>query len=253
MTRLMKADFYRLSHTVGIYITLAVVAILGVMNVVFETSISSGINVEGDLGKKVIWDLAHLMRNTVLSSSILNYCFISIFVILIGFEFSSKTYKNSLISGTSRITFVLAKYATELLVLISATILFFMAALLAGIVKYGLGQTDLLAVFSEMLVISVVLGLMISVLFSLATMVLTLTESSVMAAVFIVMYPLIIQIIALVTKGEEVKYLDVSGFAQMVGLNQIKLSESVPYLLVSLGLILMSLVGSAFIIRHKEL
>lgn len=42
----MKADFYRLSQTTGIRITLLVVAALGVLSVFFETAITSGVKVD---------------------------------------------------------------------------------------------------------------------------------------------------------------------------------------------------------------
>ncbi|GAX48199.1 ABC transporter permease [Pseudolactococcus reticulitermitis] len=253
MIRLMKADFYRLSRTIGVYITLLVVVGFGILNTIFEAVASVGIEVDGGSGLDLVWNLPYLMQNTVTSTPLLNYCFISIFVILIGYEFSLKTYKNSLTSGTSRMTFVLAKYVTELLVLILATFIFFMAVLMAGIVKYGLADVNLFSIFSDMFLFSLVMGLMVSVLFSLATLILILTQSSVIAAVFIVIYPLILQIIGLVSKWENIKYFDLFGFPQMIGLNQLTLSESLPYLLVGLIIILLSLVGSAFVIKHKEL
>lgn len=253
MVRLMKADFYRLSQTTGIRITLLVVAALGVLSVFFETAITSGVNVDNDLFKETVWDLPHLMQNTVASSSILNYCFISVFVILIGFEFSLKTYKNSLTSGTSRLPFVFAKYVTELVVLILSTFLFFVIVLVSGIFKYGTAGVDLFSIFSEMLLSSVVMGLMVSVLFSLATLILILTQSSIMAAVFIVIYPLIVQIAQLITKLDVIKYFDLAGFTQKVGLNLVSMNESLPYLFVGVAIILLSLVGSSVIIKHKEL
>ena len=249
----MKADFYRLSQTTGIRITLLVVAALGVLSVFFETAITSGVNVDNDLFKETVWDLPHLMQNTVASSSILNYCFISVFVILIGFEFSLKTYKNSLTSGTSRLPFVFAKYVTELVVLILSTFLFFVIVLVSGIFKYGTAGVDLFSIFSEMLLSSVVMGLMVSVLFSLATLILILTQSSIMAAVFIVIYPLIVQIAQLITKLDVIKYFDLAGFTQKVGLNLVSMNESLPYLFVGVAIILLSLVGSSVVIKHKEL
>lgn len=253
MVRLMKADFYRLSQTTGIRITLLVVAALGVLSVFFETAITSGVNVDNDLFKETVWDLPHLMQNTVASSSILNYCFISVFVILIGFEFSLKTYKNSLTSGTSRLSFVFAKYVTELVVLILSTFLFFVIVLVSGIFKYGTAGVDLFSIFSEMLLSSVVMGLMVSVLFSLATLILILTQSSIMAAVFIVIYPLIVQIAQLITKSDVIKYFDLAGFTQKVGLNLVSMNESLPYIFVGVAIILLSLVGSSVVIKHKEL
>ncbi|GAB2021336.1 ABC transporter permease [Pseudolactococcus yaeyamensis] len=250
MIRLMKADFYRLSKTVGLYMTLLAVVALGVLSVVSEASISVGVNVE-DIART--WTLPYLMKNAVMASPILTYVFISIFIILIGHEFSLKTYKNSLTAGTSRLTFLLAKYVTELLVLVLATFLFFMAVLVAGVMKYGLAGADLFSIFSDMLLSSVMTGIMISVLFGLATLILISVQSSVLAAVFTVMYPLIMQITASVTKWENIKYFDFFGFAQMIGLNQLTLNESIPYLVVGSITILLSIVGSVFVIKHKEL
>ncbi|MGO2940555.1 MAG: hypothetical protein ACTIDA_08610 [Pseudolactococcus laudensis] len=39
MVRLMKADFYRLSRTIGVYITLLVVVGFGILNTIFKWSL----------------------------------------------------------------------------------------------------------------------------------------------------------------------------------------------------------------------
>ncbi|WP_225429063.1 hypothetical protein [Lentilactobacillus hilgardii] len=72
----------------------------------------------------VPWTLLSGIHGLTISSSVLMYAFISIFVMVIGYEFSQQTYKNTLVSGISRSGFIIAKLVTMLLDIFMQIVIF---------------------------------------------------------------------------------------------------------------------------------
>lgn len=110
MINQLRTDFYRLRHTWGIYITLIVTIAYSV--IITLNNIVGGIwvvpiptKILNRLSNK-IWTIKDGLSAVSMSSTLLMYVFIGIFVITIGYEFSQKTYKNTLTSGITRFSFV---------------------------------------------------------------------------------------------------------------------------------------------------
>lgn len=254
MIRLIKADTYRLLRTKGFYITMVLMVAYAAMIVTSQSVGSVGVNMEDKIDAlSTQWNLKLAVQYTSFSSAFLVYFLIGLFVILFGYEFSQRTYKNSLTAGVTRLTFVLSKYLIQLLFFFIATILYFGGATLFAIFKYGIGDTDLLPFLGNTLVLSLGISLIISVIFSLASLILVSTNSLVLSSVFVVIYPLAIQIVAMMIDFDGLKYFDFFGLVQQIGMGALSVKELLPYAAVSLTVIVLSLVGSALVIRQKEL
>ena len=254
MIRLMKADIYRLLRTKGFYITMILVVAYAAMMVLSQSVGSVGVNIPDLVDASTVqWNLKNAVQLTALSSSFLVYFLIGLFVIIFGYEFSQRTYKNSLTSGQSRLSFVVSKYLIQLLFFVLASILYFGGASVVAAVKYGVGDTAMGTFIWETLILSVSVSLVISIIFSLASLILVSTNSTVLAAVFVVIYPIAIQIIAMVTKFEDLKYVDFFGLAQQLGIGALSAKELLPYIGINVVIILFALLGSTFVIRKKEL
>lgn len=257
MIRLMKADMYRLLRTKGFYVTMIGTLLFSTINVLSQSVGSVGVS--NDVGKdilqasKIQWNLKLAIQFSTFSSAFLVYFLIGIFVILLGYEFSQKTYKNSLTSGVSRLSFIVSKYLIQVLAFTLITILFYTSAAITAYTKYGIGTTKMVPFILETLLLAIGTSLLLSVVFSLAAVILTATQSTVMAAVFVVIYPLCIQLLTLITKADFLKYFDFFGTVQLIGLGQIKGSDLIPYIVISFLTIVLSLIGSTLIIRNKEL
>lgn len=257
MIRLMKADTYRLLRTKGFYITLIGTILFSITNV-WSQSIGS-VGVSTSTGKDILqtsnlhWNLKLAVQFSTFSSAFLVYFLIGIFVILFGYEFTQKTYKNSLTSGVSRLTFIISKYLIQVLAFTFISLAFYTSAIVTAYVKYGIGTTKMGPFIWETLLLAVGASLLISVVFSLAAILLTATQSTVISAVFIVIYPLCIQLLSLMTKADFLKYFDFFGTVQLIGLGEIKGTDLIPYITVSFLTILISLISSTLIIRNKEL
>ncbi|WP_321387461.1 ABC transporter permease [uncultured Enterococcus sp.] len=254
MIRLIKADFYRLLRTKGFYITMVLMVAYAALIVTSQSVGSVGVNVEDTLDAAAIqWNLKMAVQYASFSSAFLVYFLIGLFVILFGYEFSQRTYKNSLTAGVTRLTFVFSKYLIQLLFFFIATILYFGGAVVVAANKYGLGDTDLVPFLWNTLVLSLGVSLIISVIFSLASLILVSTNSLVLSSVFVVIYPLAIQIVAMMTEFDGLKYFDFFGLVQQIGVGALTINELLPYAAVSLIVIVLSLVGSSLVIRQKEL
>ncbi|MGL4697389.1 ABC transporter permease [Enterococcus larvae] len=254
MIRLMKADIYRLLRTKGFYITMILMVAYAVLIVSSQSVGSVGVNMSDTLDASTIqWNLKMAVQYTSFSSAFLVYFLIGLFVILFGYEFSQRTYKNSLTAGVSRRTFVLSKYLIQLLFFLLATLLYFGGAVVTAYFKYGLGDTDLAPFLWNTLVLSIGVSLVISVIFSLASFVLVSSNSLVLASIFVVVYPMAIQIIAMMINADGLKYFDFFGLVQQIGLGTLSGKELLPYTIISLITIALSLAGSALVIRQKEL
>ncbi len=113
MINQLRADTYRITHSIGFYITLLLVISYSVL--ITESKSIGGIMVNADQSllahlANSNWTILDSIRGLTMSSSALMYVIMSLFVIIIGYEFSQKTYKNTLVSGISRFKFIMAKY-----------------------------------------------------------------------------------------------------------------------------------------------
>lgn len=257
MIRLMKADMYRLLHTKGFYVTLIGTILFSIVNVLSQSVGSVGVS--NETGKDILqaseiqWNLKLAVQFSTFSSAFLVYFLIGIFVILLGYEFSQKTYKNSLTSGVSRLTFIVSKYLIQVFAFTLISISFYTSAAITAYVKYGIGTTKMVSFIWETLILAIATSLLISVVFSLSSVILTATQSTVISAVFVVIYPLCIQLLTLLTKADFLKYFDFFGTVQLIGLGEINGSDLIPYIVISFLTIVLSLIGSTLIIRNKEL
>lgn len=134
MINQFRADFYRQTHTIGIYILCILVVLYSFLTV--KNEMVGGIMMNGttqDSFNGVFhgsWTQLLAVRALSIGSSILLYVFIGIFVIIFGYEFTQKTYKNSLTSGISRTGFFIGKYLTMLIDIIFLELLYFFSGIL---------------------------------------------------------------------------------------------------------------------------
>lgn len=136
MINQLRADFYRQTHTFGHYLLLILVILFSVITVYSKNVGGIMVSAPADfLGRlaNMQWTLLSGTRGLTISSSVLMYAFISIFVMVIGYEFSQQTYKNTLVSGISRSGFIIAKFVTMLLDIFIQVIAFYLAGILTGI------------------------------------------------------------------------------------------------------------------------
>ena len=227
MINQIRADFYRQIHTIGMYIMFVLTIIYSAMTTLAQNV--GGVTVHGDSDQFAqvaakSWSILTGIKVANMGDTMLLYVFIGVFVIIFGYEFSQKVYKNTLISGISRLQFVLAKYLVMLL--------------------------DLLLLFAVNFVAAT---FFVSVIFSIGVFLLVLTGSIMIPAIVVVVFPLIIGVLHVLGEWDWIKYIDFFGVAQNIGVGGMKVSALPPYIAVSLVLLVVMIGSSALMLRNKEL
>ncbi|AKV56109.1 hypothetical protein BACT_1008 [Bifidobacterium actinocoloniiforme DSM 22766] len=258
MINQMRADFYRQTRTIGCYALLALT--IGLSLLLTLTQQVGGMMVSDESSAQQMEQITHShwsaltsVKALTMSTSVLLYAYIALFVIVIGYEFSQKTYKNTLISGISRLQFIGAKYTVMLVDMLCLTLVYYLTGLVASLAAgRGLGEgAGRLA--GDMAVVTVAVVFFISVIFSLGIILLVATGSTIIPAIVIVAWPLAVAMLTEFAHWTWLKYVDFVTVATNVALSTIKIGDLWPYIGVSVGVLAFTIMGSALIIRDKEL
>ncbi|KRO00576.1 ABC transporter permease [Companilactobacillus kimchiensis] len=255
MLNQLRTDFYRLSHTWGIYITFACTILYAAMIVI--NNVVGGIMVTGDsmakLNSNDIWTLKNGLNAATLSSSLLVYLFIGIFVITIGYEFSQKTYKNTLVSGITRSQFIISKYLVMLINIFLLTLIYFITSIVSGLICNRSVGTSWSNLLSQTINNSIVIAFFISIVFGIAILVLLLTSSNVAGSIFIVVFPVIISVLNNIANWTWLKYIDFFSAAMKISLKLVTNGQLWNYVIVSFVVLLATIITSTIVIKNKEL
>jgi len=250
----IKADSYRQLHTWGSYVILALTVLLSVLITAYEST--GGIMIKAETMQKFAssqWTVMTGLRSATLSATMLLYIDIALFVMVIGQEFSKKTYKNTLISGISRLSFILGKFVTMLLDILLLTLTFYGVVILTSRLAGRDGGASLMTLARTLGLMTVTMGFFISVIFSIGVIVLVLMNSVVAATIFMALWPILIVLLSNFTSWRWLKYLNFTGVAQQITLGTLKIGALWPYIGVSFGVLVLTIVGSTVLIQHKEL
>lgn len=248
MINQIRADFYRQRHSIGMLLLLIATVALGIGTTWSKNTV--GISTGGEEYAHKLseiqgqsWTIRTGLQVGVASATSLIYFYIAVFVIVIGSEYSQHTLKNTLTSGISRMQFILGKYTTILIDII----------LLTGLAlgrKPGVGWGIL---YKDVAVMTLSVSFCISVIISLGIVLLILTQSIVIPAVVIVIWPVLIGLIEFTAKWKWLRYFDFVGFGQQIVLDTLKADQVWIYAGVSVGVVLVAIIGSALIISKKEI
>ncbi|AUI71298.1 ABC transporter permease [Companilactobacillus alimentarius] len=255
MLNQLRADFYRLSHTMGIYLTLLVTIIYSA--IITGKELIGGIIVSDysmkELNSIKVWSLKDGINASTLSSSLLVYIFIGIFVMTIGYEFSQKTYKNTLVSGITRTQFIVSKYLIMLINIFAFSLIYFFTSIVTGMTLSRSVGTSWSSLLTMIFKTSLVIAFFISVIFELAILVLLLTSSIVTGSVFIVAFPILVATLHNIADWSWLKYFDFFSVALKISLKLIPNNQLWNYISISLVVVLITMVLSVVVIRNKEM
>lgn len=259
MLNQIRADFYRQSRTLGFYLTLIVTCIYG--GVVTYNESVGGISVNPPVGSTRLldrlaqksWSVLDGLHSSMFSTSALLYVFIAFFVIVFGHEFSQQLYKNTLLTGISRLGFILAKYLMLLLDILMTMALFYATVVITGLVDGRAWGATAQQLGQESLIIWLLAAFFISVIFSFAILLLLATNSQVISAIFIVIWPVVIALLHQFLSWSWLRYFDFFNTTIQIATKQLSTSMQFRYLGVSLLSLILSIAGSTLLMRRKEL
>lgn len=257
MINQFRADFYRQTHTIGLYILSLLVVLYSFLTV--KNEMVGGVMMNGttqdsfDSIFQGSWTHVMAVRALSIGSSVLLYVFIGIFVIIFGYEFIQKTYKNSLTSGISRTGFIVGKYLIMLIDIIFLELLYFFSGIL---VSYLVGNQS--GATSENLInltisTSIVMAFFISIIFSLAVCCLLITNSIIISSLFIVIFSILVSIVHSILNWDWLKYLDFFGATNQFTIKQLSANDLIPYISFGLILLILCCIVSNIVLKNKEL
>lgn len=256
MINQLRADTYRLIHSVGFYVTLGLVIVYSAL--ITKTKTVGGIMANGneeslDRLARSNWTILNGIRGLTISASLLMYMVIGLFIITIGYEFSQQTYKNTLISGISRSSFILSKYITLLItIFISITAYFLTTIIMSLILGRSLGAS-LPNLLSTSVLTDITITFFISIVFSMGILILVVTNSIVISSIFIVVFPIGVTTVRMLANWKWLKYIDFFGASNEVSLGNLSISEFEPYIATCGVLLGVCIVLSLVSMREKEL
>ncbi|BDR57586.1 ABC transporter permease [Xylocopilactobacillus apicola] len=257
MINQLRAEMYRQFHTKGNYLLTIFVICYSALTTFYKSVggvvMTGGIQHALEEIDTTNWSVLTGVKFLTMGSSLLIYVFISIFVMVIGTEFSQNTYKNTLISGISRLQFIVVKYLTMLINILLQVFVFYLTGIITGLLcgrKLGSSWGYLL---STTFTTTFVTTFFISVIFGMAIVLLILTSLSIVSAVFIVLFPVLVNLVTTVTKWDWLKYLDFFGVSNKIALKLITLNQFLPYILTSCLILLICFIISLLLFQRKEL
>ncbi len=258
MINQIRADFYRQRRSIGMLILLIATVALGIVTTWSKTTIGMSGGSE-EYNDKLLaiegrsWTVRTGLQVGAASTSLLIYFFIAVFVIVIGAEYSQHTLKNTLTSGISRIQFILGKYVTILTDIILLTLCYYMTILLTGLALGRKPGASWGILCKDVAVMTLTVGFCISVIISLGIILLIITKSLVIPAVVIVIWPILISLVEYAFKLNWLKYFDFVGFGDQMILGTLQANQVWVYAGVSVGVVLVAIIGSALIISKQEI
>lgn len=254
MLRLIQADLYRLTRTTSIYVTLIIFTALFVLSIITESVGTLGVDNEqvNTTMQALEWDFLTAVQSFSVSACVLIYCFIIYYVHIFSTEFSNRTYKNILMSGTSRSTYLFSKLTMLFLMILGSTIGIYVINAIVSLIYYGKPTS-----FPEGFWISNVqfifaLSLCIMVYYIVASFLQILFNSTIAAIIFIVLAPIAVQILQVIQSWEWLQYIDLLSFTQAFRLGFIEGTDLIPYVLINGGIVIVVIIMNITLLKTKE-
>lgn len=250
----MKADLYRLSRTKSVYIVLMLFLLIFIYSSLTGTVGSVGVMNENinEAKNGVEWDFVLAMQYLTVTACVLIYCFIIYFINIFSKEFSNHTYKNILMAGTSRSKYIFSKLFMLFIMILSTTIVYYLINAALCYLYYGKPLTVPENFWSSMVQFVIGLSLCIMVYYIVASFLQILFNSTVAAIIFIVLAPIVIQILQVIQGWDWLKYIDYLSLTQSFGLGAIKGAELLPYIYANGLIVIISIVLNIWLLKKKE-
>lgn len=213
MINAIRADFYRLFRAKAFYITQITLIAIVLLTVFTRALGSSGVmtdqlNQLQSGTRDLAWDSYQTVIAISTMAAFLVYFCLPLFVMILGYDLTKKTYKNQIAIGVSRWHFFISKYLIFLLVSALQFIFYYVFTFLAAGIRYGFG-TPPENFWSDIFHTIGIQFIAFQAIFAIALLLLTLTFSNVVAIIGVIVSFIILGIIsAIFSKVEWIKYFD---------------------------------------------
>lgn len=257
MINTIRADLYRFFKTASFHLTFAILLFFVTITVISESYGTVGINIEEALPPQetveLAWTGIRAIQNILQSFSVLPLFIAPILVIVLGTDFSQRTYKNILTIGISRTEYIISKLITLFLSISFLFMLFVGSAFLVGSIKNGVGEVSV-TIISRLLIqfIGQIFYLYAGTLFGVT--ILYLTGNTIAAVLTNIFLPFIFQIIYItIDKFNFLIDYDFTISASSLGTAMLSSEDVLRLTLTALSVTVLAIVFSLWGFSKKEL
>ncbi|MBO1305291.1 ABC transporter permease [Enterococcus sp. 669A] len=216
MVNTIRADFYRLFHSKGFYVTQIILIAVVVLSVLTEGLVTVGSFSETlhslqEQANQAQWSGANTVVAMSTMASFLIYFSLPIFIMTIGFDLSRKTLKNLVTSGVSRGKFFFSKYVVFLFMVLMQFVFYYGTLFITASLKSGVGTFGP-DYFENLFRALIMQFISVQGIFAFGLLVLFLTFSNISAVLTVVLLPIFISLMsAIYSKVEVFRYLSFQG------------------------------------------
>lgn len=258
MINAMRADLYRLFHTKGFYITQLILIVFVAISVLSEATGSVGVvdsdemvGMQNNLQVQT-WDSYQTFIAFSSMASFLNYFCLPLLVMIVGYDFVHKTYKNQLTSGVSRLHYFGSKYLIFAVVTALQLIFYYTSAFLTAAVTNGIGTAPNDFWLNALQTIGIQF-IAFQAIFFIGLCILVITFSNVSGIISVIVIPLMINVLNALLNIGWLKYFDFQYGMNFAWIRDLPDFSWLIFLGCCLGIIFITSYIAYQTFRHKSL
>ncbi|MGX4686883.1 ABC transporter permease [Vagococcus sp. JNUCC 83] len=259
MIATFKADFYRLFKTKGFWLSQLFIIGFIFISIASQSVGQVGVNLEESTQETAAqyamkWTGIISVQAVTSMMTMFFYAMLPMLVIIIGHDFSKKTYKNILTVGVSRTKYFLSQYISFAIMIFLQVIYIYLASFLTGTLFYGVGSGFNQKQLLNWLMTASVQFIMIMAILTISCFVTYLTKNNVLSILTAIILPIILTLLGFMFKNAE--WVSLFDFQNTLGDTEFILSRSnelYQSILVALSTILVFLMLTIYQFNKSEL
>lgn len=261
MIATFRADFYRLFKTKGFWLSQLFIIGFIFISIASQSVGQVGVNL-GDAAQETSSQSQYAMEWTGIISvqavtsmmTMFLYAMLPMLVIIVGHDFSKKTYKNILTVGVSRTKYFLSQYVSFAIMILLQVFYIYMASFLTGTLFYGVGSGFNQKQLLNWIMTASVQFIMIMAILTISCFVTYLTKNNVLSILTAIILPIILTLLSFMFQNAE--WVSLFDFQNILGDTEFILSRSnelYQSILVALNTILIFLMLTIYQFNKSEL
>lgn len=253
------ADFYRLFKTKGFWLSQLFIIGFIFISIASQSVGQVGVNL-GDATQETTSQYAMKWTGIISVQAVTSmmtmffYAMLPMLVIIIGHDFSKKTYKNILTVGVSRTKYFLSQYVSFTMMILLQVFYIYMASFLTGTLFYGVGNGFNQKLLLDWIMTAGVQFIMIMAILTISCFITYLTKNNVLSILTAIILPIVLTLLSFMFQNT--KWISLFDFQSVLGDTDFILSGSndlYQSILVALSTILVFLMLTIYQFNKSEL
>lgn len=259
MIATFRADFYRLFKTKGFWLSQLFIIGFIFISIASQSVGQVGVNL-GDATQETTSQYAMKWTGIISVQAVTSmmtmffYAMLPMLVIIIGHDFSKKTYKNILTVGVSRTKYFLSQYVSFTMMILLQVFYIYMASFLTGTLFYGVGNGFNQKLLLDWIMTAGVQFIMIMAILTISCFITYLTKNNVLSILTAIILPIVLTLLSFMFQNT--KWISLFDFQSVLGDTDFILSGSndlYQSILVALSTILVFLMLTIYQFNKSEL